>query len=890
MRKISQTMLLIISLVAILSNYSYTKENKTDEPIQIARLGTYYMLAAEIVNAPTQDDKNILSNSRIRIINLGPVVNSTANDYAPTISADGKTLFFVSNRPGSRLWKKKDKISSDFSEDFWATTKKDRLDTIFTSPYNIDTVKYNDYLNVNTEFNEGAASISADKQSLFFTACERPDGLGSCDIYTSNIEGDKWSRPVNLGRNINTGAWDVQPSISPDKKRLFFISTRKGPNSDGDPDLDNCDIWYSDFDDVTEEWGPAKNLETINTGKQEFSPFIAADNVTLFFASNGHKNSVGGLDFYYTRYDPTTDKWSSPVNLGRPINTAADEMFISLPASGDIVYFSSMRNDIAGYQGNLDLFMAFVPSFFKAVNLITTVVDECSGEFIPAKITVKNNTTNKIVNDEVTFNKKEHELIIANNDYGNPKDSLAYVDVEITAENPKYGKRTVIQRIDRPSTTENPDEAKVRDEVRVKITLGQRPILATDIKESAYISSIKKSNPKLADFRGLVMKETITRNLYPLLNYVFFDEGKSNIPERYIMFENADQTKIFSDTAIYGGTLDKYYHMMNIYGYRLQRNPNVKIKIVGCNDGESKSEKNNTELSKQRATNVYNYFKNVWNIPENRMELKFQNKPDLPTNTKVDSIGIYENRRVEIITTEWEVAKPVFDIGSVTEPQPINMDFLLTNGIEDEIVERRRIEIQYGKNEWNTLTEVGKTDPKKNWNWKNNKGKYPISEEPFNAQLVVTTNSGAECRSDVITIPVIQISTDKMRTEFTADSTREIYNLILFPFDRSDAGPINERIMNDYVYGRVYPSSVVEVEGHTDVVGLYDHNKKLSDRRSEYVKNGINKKSKGNYGALSNRGVGEEEPLYTNELPEGRFYNRTVQVRIKTPLSVFENE
>ena len=96
--------------------------------------------------------------------------------------------------------------------------------------------------------------------------------------------------------------------------------------------------------------------------------------------------------------------------------------------------------------------------------------------------------------------------------------------------------------------------------------------------------------------------------------------------------------------------------------------------------------------------------------------------------------------------------------------------------------------------------------------------------------------------------------------------------------------------MNDYVYGRVYPSSMVEVTGHTDVVGMYDHNKKLSDRRSEYVRNGINKKSSGQFGGLSSQGVGEEDPLYTNDLPEGRFYNRTVQVLVKTPLSVFENK
>jgi len=883
-KQVTNAFLLLVLLSIFGISTANAKTNATNEVA--SNFNAYYMMAAEIVADVSQDDqKSILDNSRIRIINLGPIINHEGVDYAPTISADGKTLFYVSNRPGSRLTSK-----GDLSHDFWAAKKNDRLDTVFFNPYNIDTITGLTYMNVNTDLNEGASSIAADRQSLFFTGCDRPDGLGSCDIYQSTIEGDKWSRPINLGKNVNSDNFDTQPSISPDKKRLYFISTRKGPNSDGKPKLVNADIWYSDYDDDAEEWLPAQNLEALNTDGQEFSPFIAADNQTLFFSSNGHKNSVGGMDFYYSRFDPATNTWQRPTNLGAPINTKDDEMFITLPASGDIIYFSSRRTDLKGFQGDLDVFMAFVPSFFKAVNLIVTVVDECSGEFIPAKITTKNALINRVVVDSVTFNKPEFEVIISNNDYGNPKDSLEFVDIEILAENPKYGKKVLTQRIERPGITENPDEADKPDEVRVKLTLGQRPVIAAEIDESDYVKLAKKNNPKIADFRGLVMKETITRNLYPLLNYVFFDEGKSDIPERYILFDNASQTKIFADTSIYGGTLDKYYHLMNIYGYRLQKNPNVKIKIVGCNDGESKAEKGNLDLSKQRATNIYNYFKNVWGIAESRMELKFQNKPDLPTNIKVDSIGIQENRRVEIITTEWDVAKPVFDVGSVTEPQPVDMDFVLKNGIEDGLIEKRRIEIKTDAGAWNTLTEIGITDPKINWNWKNTKFKYPIDEKPYIALLVVTTHTGAECKSDPINIPVLQISTDKMRIESTADSTREIYNLILFPFDKSDAGAINERIMNDYVYGRVYPTSAVEVVGHTDVVGMYEHNKKLSDRRSDYVRGGINKKSGGKYGLLTSRGVGEEDPLYSNDLPEGRFYNRTVQVLVKTPLLDIKND
>lgn len=875
--------LTFLSIATCMKMYSQTQIEKTDASFMNVT-GIQYLLSAEIVSQKDEKKGGILGKAgRIRIINLGPIVNSPGVDYAPTVSADGRTLFFVSDRPGSR---EKD---GKPSHDFWAAKKNDRLDTVFFTPYNIDTLTNLNYLNVNTEFAEGAASISADRQTLYFTACSRPDGLGSCDIYKSTIEGDKWGRPVNLGKNVNTDNWESQPSISPDQKRIYFVSTRKGPNSDGKPITKNMDIWYSDWDEDNEDWLPAKNLEAINTRGWEYTPFIAADNVTLFFASDSHKPNIGGLDFYVTRYDPVTDSWSKPENLGEPINTKEDEAFITLPASGDIIYFSSTRKDLTGYQGNLDLFMAFVPSFFRAVTVLTTVIDECSQEFIPAVVTVKNPVTGRIVKDSITTFKPKFEVVISNNDYGNPKDSLKYIDLEISAMHPKYGSKTVTQRVTRPEMTENPDEIdKPADEIDVVITLGQRPVLTPDIEEAEYIAQQKQRQPKLASWRGLVMKETKTWNLYPLLNYVFFDQCSDKIPERYILFDSPDQTEMFTDTTILGGTLDKYYHLLNIYGYRLRNNPDVKITIVGTNDNLTSCEKGNSKLSQTRAQKVYDYLKNIWQISESRMKLEHVGAPKVPTSTRVDSIGVEENRRVEILCDNWEVVKPVFDIGSVTEPQPRNMTWLMKNGIEDALVAKRRIEIKRNEQTWRTITDIGTVDDKNVWNWQNTARTYPNDEVAFTAQLVITTQTGAECMSDPVNIPVLQVTQSRLRTEGTMDTTREIYNLILFPFDRFDAGPLNERIMRDYVYSRCRPSSKIEVIGHTDIVGMYDHNMRLSNNRANAVRDGINKQTKSQYNQLSSKGVGEEDPLYTNQLPEGRFYNRTVQVIVRTPLSEYE--
>lgn len=882
MRKATTLLTLLLIGIMYLGITSVRCEDKIN--IKDQNSGTYLLAATIETGAAAQNsnDRNVLENSnRIKIINLGPIVNTAGFDYAPTVSADGRTLYFVSDRKGSKI-----RIDGNPSHDFWFTTKKDRMDTNFSSPLNLEPTNENGDKGINTKFNEGVASIAADRQSIYFTGCDRPDGFGNCDIYKATIIGDKWSAPINLGPNVNSKYWDAQPSISPDQKRIYFVSTRPGPNSNGKEKLSNTDIWYCEYDDNTDEWGTAKNVEAINTGKREAGPFIAADNQTLFFSSEGHKPNVGGLDFYYSK---TTDgkTWSKPVNLGEPLNTKDDDYFITMPASGDIIYFSSERKDLAGYQGSLDLFMAFVPSFFKAVDVKIEVVDECTQEHIPAVITVNNSATGKKKVDSVTINKKQYEFVVSNDDYG--KSDNTFTNLEISATNPKYGSSTKIQKIERPDLTYKKEQAgSYADEILIKISLGNRPAIVPKIGEADYCRRYKDVKPELAQFNGLVMEEVLTWDLYPLLNYVFFDEGSSTIPKRYKLLSNASQTANFTDSTLPGGTLDKYYHMLNIYGFRLRNNPNSKIEIVGCNDGTTPAEKK-PGLSKERATQVYNYLKNIWNIEESRMKLTFRDKPAIVSNLK-DSLGIVENRRVEILCDDWQVMKPVFQIDTRTIPEPENMVFNLKNGIEDQIVAKRRIEIKRNDVMWKEITDIGTTMENKEWDWMNDDLEYPKDNISYKAQLIVTSTAGNECRSDIITIPVLQVKASDRIVGSDKDSTLEKYNLILFPFDKAEAGAINNRIMKDYVYDRVKPTSSVEVIGHTDVVGLEDHNQKLSERRAGTVKDGIDTKTGKKYGKLNSIGVGEDKPLYTNELPEGRFYNRTVQVLIRTPLTEYQNK
>lgn len=826
---------------------------------------------------------------RIKIINLGRVVNHGGLDYGPTVSADGKTLFFVSNRQGSRITR-----DGDFSHDFWLTRKAHNLDTIFSSPSNIDTVD----AGVNTVTNEGVASIAADKQTLYFTGCNRADGLGDCDIYIAEVEGDRFGKPRNLGRTVNSEYWDSQPTISPDKQKLYFTSNRPSPtNSDGGGQKDT-DIWYCDWDDDLGEWKAAKNLgPDVNTAKAEVGPFIAADGNTLFFSSDGHTPNMGGLDFYRTvktgdKDREGRDRWKKTTQLPAPINTNEDEQFISLPASGDVLYFSSRRTDLPGFQGDLDVFMALIPTYFRAVNLIVNVIDECTQQAIPATLAFSNPKTGRNVRDSVTTARTESNVVIGDAEYGAEGNRDKMVQWTVTATSPVYGERNITVDVEDPGRTTDQGSANTATEIRRTITLGRRPTLTW---EAAFSDWEKKKN---GNFKGLVIEERATIIIYPLLPYIFFDLSSATIPDRYVLFRNATPTNSFNDERIPGGTLDKYYQVLNIYGYRLRKHPSVNVEITGTVD--EKLEDKNSSLPKDRAQIVLNYLRDVWGIEESRMSIKGRGYPEERSNPK-DSLGMTENRRAELRfkgdgEEVWQVARPILDNDPTDFPSPETVTLLMANGIDNEIVASRRIEVKRADATWATLNNVGMTDANYEWDWKNAEGDRPkgrvergqteLGLPAYEAQLVVVSKNGTECRSDITKIPVKRVSSRGRAIDVSsvAGKTLEKYNLILFDFDKFTAGPMNERILREYVFGRVKASSEIKIDGHTDVVGEFEHNKRLSQNRSRTVETAVRSASGGKYGSLISRGTGEEEPLYENVLPEQRFFNRTVQVIIETPL------
>jgi type II secretory pathway pseudopilin PulG len=208
-------------------------------------------------------------------VNLGEAINSQDYEYSPSLTTDEQILVFTRRQPRKDpAMMKYGSEYEDFYVSFWENGQ-------WSVAVNLGSP-------INTPGNEGAQSISADGRHLFFTACNRPDGLGSCDIYYSHRIGQEWSKPVNMGNPVNSSAWDSQPSVSSDGNTLYFASARRGSKGP-------MDLWFSTRNEDG-SWNMPRNMgDVINTSGREMSPFIHPDNNTLYFASDGHRAWVGSI-------------------------------------------------------------------------------------------------------------------------------------------------------------------------------------------------------------------------------------------------------------------------------------------------------------------------------------------------------------------------------------------------------------------------------------------------------------------------------------------------------------------------------------------------------------------------------------------------------------------
>ena len=299
--------------------------------------------------------------------NLGDSVNSRSSEYYPSVTVTDDALVFTRRTGNAR-------------EDFLlsAITNKDSFNK--AAPLDGD---------INLEPRKGAITVSQDGDWLFFAADIAGAGIGDFDIYKSVYTPTGWSEQENLGDSINTDFWESSPAISPDKRALYFSSTR--PGGYGGADL------YVSYLKPNGRWTEAVNMgPTINTAGDEMAPFIHADNQTLYFTSDGLPG-YGGSDLFVLK-KLSNGQWGTPENMGYPINTIENEGSLAVAADGYTAYYASDREDS---RGGLDIYSFTLPAHarpFKTIYVKGVVTDLISKKGLPANLELTDNATGTIIN------------------------------------------------------------------------------------------------------------------------------------------------------------------------------------------------------------------------------------------------------------------------------------------------------------------------------------------------------------------------------------------------------------------------------------------------------------------------------------------------------------
>jgi len=289
-------------------------------------------------------------------------LNEYRLQYFPVLTADGEQILFT-KRDGTGNFDKED-IFTAFADGKGSWTQPKSLAQA-----------------INSAFNEGTCSVTADGKILIYTSCDAPDSQGSCDLYVVYKVNGEWQRPTNMGTKVNSRSWDSQPSLSADGRVLFFSSNRRGG-------FGGNDIWYT-VRQNDGSWSEAKNLGSlVNTPKDEISPFMFFNNEILFFASDGHQG-FGGMDIFLSKVKDGI--FQKPENLGLPINDHLEQVALFITAKKDYAYYTELTKEDEENDRSLLYRFKFPEEIYLGENLMVTegkVLNAKTGQPVDATLSL----------------------------------------------------------------------------------------------------------------------------------------------------------------------------------------------------------------------------------------------------------------------------------------------------------------------------------------------------------------------------------------------------------------------------------------------------------------------------------------------------------------------
>lgn len=276
--------------------------------------------------------------------NMGDAINSTAEDYGPTLNSTAGMMLFSSKR-------KMRGIHGVIDEDLYVSRKEGEM---WSEAEPLPKP-------INSLYNEGSACFTKDGKTIYFARCECPSCHGNCDLFTSTFKDGQWTVPKSLGAFVNSSAWDSQPTLSLNEDTLYFASDRLGG-------FGLSDIWYT-YKNKNNQWVKAENMgPVVNTRESEVSPFYHPLYNVLYFSSRGQLLNYGDFDIYKTYR--VKGRWQEPKNIGPLVNGKGSEYYFTIDSDSQNLYYArSEEKDMK----NLDLYSFPLP--MEAQPLATTHIE-----------------------------------------------------------------------------------------------------------------------------------------------------------------------------------------------------------------------------------------------------------------------------------------------------------------------------------------------------------------------------------------------------------------------------------------------------------------------------------------------------------------------------------
>ncbi len=399
------------------------------------------------------------------------------------------------------------------------------------------------------------------------------------------------------------------------------------------------------------------------------------------------------------------------------------------------------------------------------------------------------------------------------------------------------------------------------------------PKILPKIKVDITHSGLDREGNEIPNLKLFKFEEFLSSNVQPLLSYIFFDNNSAEFVKRLkIINENEANNWSLKNLKNFDA-LETYTEILNIIATRMKALPNANITLVGCNS-DFEAEKSNLDLSKNRAEKIKEYLTQIWKINPNRIKTIARNLPEKPSNISI-SDGIEENRRVEIVSDNDEILEPIISYDTLRDANPPTARFKIN--IQADLKKWKLTIANKGKA---IKTFQGKSDYQKIIDWQISKDliKSPDIWTDLTYFIEVEDTNGQNFISQITPLPVEVETIQTKQAENKSDKTKDKYSLILFDFNSSELTKANKKIA-DLIKSRINPESEISIFGYADRTGLDRRNEQLAKERGDVTAVAIERKDSKIYP------VGSKTLIYDNDLPEGRFYSRTVSIIVETPIN-----